>query len=223
MYFCKQSQNRHQLSRPMLYEIIDEEGNVHSYKLRTRPNPVIKKREFRTGDKAPEFVLNPGDILWADKPVYSGRWIHSRELVKRPLVIAFYCEAWGANAEGYAARLRQLHQQAMEAGAEFLALTQTPSSELKALAGKHNFDFNLGYDRNNRISQQFGTYDPNYPVWDRVAGINEDVFSPGLFVISPQEKFILTQLDKDFELDWNNFSLDAALVPILRKNLLKYA
>lgn len=195
----------------MLYEFINEEGIVHSYKLRSRPKPIIKKREFRAGDRAPEFVLNPGDVRWADKPAGTGRWIHTYELTQRPLVIAFFCAAWGTYGDRILPQLRKIHQQATEAGARFLVLTQTPTNELEAMADRLDLDFDLGYDKNNRIARLLGAYDPNYPIWDRVAGINEDVFSPGLFVLNPQGKFAFAQLDKDFEMHWEDIALSELL------------
>ena len=207
----------------MLYEFIDEEGIVHSYKLRTRPKPIIKKREFRVGDRAPEFVLNPGDVRWTDKPAISGRWIHTHELTQRPLVIAFFCAAWGTYGDCILPQLRKLHQQATKAGARFLVLTQTPTLELEALADRLDLDFDLGYDKNNRIARLLGAYDPNYPAWDRVAGINEDVFSPGLFVITPKGKFAHAQVDKDFEMNGEELALPELLSSTKPVQNVRYA
>lgn len=198
----------------MLYEFTDEEGIVHSYKLRTRPKPIIKKREFRQGDKAPDFIVNSTDVLWATAPIVGGRWLHSRELTRQPLIVAFFCTGWGAYKTPILEKLRSLHHIAQQTGAKLLVLTQTPSQELKAVAENLDIDFNISYDKNNRIAQSFGAYDALYPVWDRVGGINEDVVTPGIFVISAQGKFLYAKLDKDFEMEWDETSLKAALPTI---------
>lgn len=207
----------------MLYEITDEEGIVHSYKLRTTPKPIIKKRGFRSGDKAPEFSMNSADIIWIDKPVSTGQFIHNRELTSRSLVITFYCEAWGVYGSKAIQQLSVLHQKATQAGANFLVLTQTKPHEIPAIAERFDLDFNIGYDKNNRIASHFGVYDPKYPVWDRIAGINEDVFSPGLFVIGSDGKFISAQVDRNFELQWNDSLFNEALASSYKETQLKYA
>lgn len=207
----------------MLYEITDEEGIVHSYKLRTPPKPIIRKRGFRKGDKAPEFAVNSADIVWTDKPVSTGRLIHTRELITRSLVIAFYCEAWGAYGSEVIQQLRALHHKTTLAGANFLVLTQTKPHEIPAMADRLDLDFNMGYDKNNRIARHLGVYDPRYPVWDRIAGINEDVFSPGLFVIGSDGKFISAQVDRDFELHWDDSLLNEALASLYEERSLKFA
>jgi peroxiredoxin len=195
----------------MLYEITDEEGIVHSYKLRTRPIPIIKKREFRRGDKAPRFVLQPGDVRWAEEPLATGRWLHSQELLRKPLIISFFCEGWGSYGTRMLDQLQALNSYAQPAGAQLLVLTQTPASELDRLADTYNITYNLGFDKGNRIACLLGAYDAAYPAWDRIAGINEDVLTPGIFVIDSQEKFLHAQLDKDFEMAWNEDTLARAL------------
>lgn len=204
----------------MLYEIIDEEGIVHSFKLRTSPKPIIKKREFRQGDKAPAFTIYPGDVLWATDPLGTGRWLHSQELTCRPLVIAFFSTGWGAHTLPMLKKLNALNQITKQAGATLLVLTQTPTEELKALTLRHDITFTIAFDKNNRIAQSFGAYQADYPVWDRVSGINEDVVTPGIFVINSQDKFLYAHLDKDFEMDWNERELFDALNPISSESLL---
>lgn len=195
----------------MLYEIIDEEGIVHSYKLHSRPKPIIKKREFRLGDKAPGFTINPGNVLWATEPLGTGRWLSSLELTRRPLIISFFCAGWGAYTAPMLQKLNDLHRSAEAAGATLLVLTQTPTDQLTSLAAAHDIAFTLAYDKNNRLAQLFGAYQTGYPVWDRIAGINEDVITPGIFVINSQEKFLYAHLDKDFEMEWNDQQLNEVL------------
>jgi peroxiredoxin len=207
----------------MLYEITDEEGTVHSYKLRTPPKPIIKKRGLRSGDKAPEFSIPSADVVWADKPFSTGRSLHTRELISRSLVIAFYCEAWGAYGSAVIQQLRILHRKAAEAGANFLVLTQTKPQEIPAMAERFDLDFNIGYDKDNRIAHHLGVYDPRYPVWDRIAGINEDVFCPGLFVIGSDGKFISAQMDRDFKLYGSDSLVSESLDSPDKERQLKYA
>lgn len=209
----------------MLYEFIDEEGVVNSYTLLSRPKPIIKKREFRQGDKAPCFAFESANVLWMQdfRPTRQTRLL-SCELLHRPLVIAFYNSGWGEYASKLLPKLEALSLATQKAGGTLLVFTQQPIDQLQEFVDSNNISFSIGYDPGNTIARSFGAYDPNYPVWDRIAGISEDVVTPGLFVVNRNETFAYAKLDKDFEMDWNEAASTEALTNLNQKvEISKYA
>lgn len=209
----------------MLYEIIDEEGIINSFTLLARPKPIIKKREFRQGDKAPCFAFESANMLWNQdiRPVNATR-ILSCELLRRPLVVAFYNEGWGAYATELLPLLEKLNVATQRTGGTLLVLTQKPVDQLQELVKQKDISFSIGYDPENTIARNFGLYDPNYPVWDRIAGISEDVVTPGIFVINRNETFAYASKDIDFEMNWDEAGLAVVLSNLHKKEgVHKYA
>ncbi|TDB68238.1 redoxin domain-containing protein [Arundinibacter roseus] len=209
----------------MLYEIIDEEGIVHSISLRPRPATRSKSHVFSVGQKAPRFALYPQNMVCPTGKSKPAGWIQSSELLKRPLVLAFFCEGWG---ETYTAKMiekfSEMNASVEKTGAEFLVLTQQNPSALAKWTSKLNIQFTMAYDENNRIARLFGAYDAQNPVWDRVPGINGDVTTPAVFIINSQETFSFAALDRDFEFSWDDAAFQEALyADTINQNQLRYA
>jgi peroxiredoxin len=140
------------------------------------------------------------------------------------LVVAFYNEGWGKYAVKILPKLKKLHEDTQKTGGTLLVLTQQPVDQLKALAKQKEISFTIGYDPENTVAKNFGAYDPLYPVWDRVAGISEDVVTPGIFVINRNETFAYAKLDKNFEMEWNEAILAVALsILSIKKEATRYA
>ncbi|GAB2801769.1 hypothetical protein GCM10027275_54900 [Rhabdobacter roseus] len=187
----------------MLYEIIDEEGNVHSYELKPRLGTKGSFPGRAAGEQLPYFELNTEQVVWAGVQPQT-TLITSHDLVReQPLVVAFHCECWGAYAPKIMEALITLNEQLISRGARLLVLTQEPVKRLKKLVEHQPLAFDISYDEGYRIATQLGVYLEDRPVWDRVAGISEDVYYPGLFLVDQDGLIQNVQVDQDFEMKWD--------------------
>ena len=187
----------------MLYEIIDEEGNVRSYQLKPRTGTRGSFPSLAEGDELPYFTLKSQQVLWAGAAP-QGDTVSSATLAsEQPLVIAFHCECWGAYAPKIMQELVALNERVISQGGRLLVLTQEPVKRLKKLVEKQPLAFDISYDEGYRIATLLGVYLEDRPVWDRVAGISEDVYYPGIFLVDQEGTLQDVQVDQDFEMKWD--------------------
>lgn len=114
-----------------------------------------------------------------------------------PLVVSFYCPCWGRYARPYLLQLIELAEQLRAQGLNLLVFSNEPVKSLLRQFPKLNF--HVVYDKGFTVASQFGVYSEAFPIWDRVSGISEEVFTPALYVISPDQQIRYHFLDEDFD------------------------
>lgn len=158
---------------------------------------------LKTGDKAPFFSLSGGAGDWKASIFNYPKSGPSQSLslldlvAEKPVVISFYCPCWGRYASPYLDSLIRLNDALQQVGAELVVLSiESP----KALAKQgRNLDFLFAHDANREVSRQFGVYNEDSPVWDRVSGISEEAFIPAVYVVGPDRQIEYHFLDENFD------------------------
>lgn len=183
----------------MTIEFEDVFGEVHSRVLKDRL-PVIRTKPLLTGDKSPYFSLtNESNEQHGLSPTHiPGQTTSVLELIReRPLVISFYCPCWGRYAKPYLEQLVSLSKQLKAVGAELLVFSNDPRKSL--LRQFPELDFRVAYDAGFTIARQFGIYSEEDPIWDRISGISDEVFTPALYVVGPDRTIVHHFLDENFD------------------------
>jgi peroxiredoxin len=186
----------------MYYEIEDESGNVSTFRLRQRiADEQVEPPQ--KGELAPSFYLknDEGFPVTSLSNVSSGNDSGSIiELVRfRPLVLSFYCNCWGSYAPKHLDSIRRLAPQVEALGGQLLILTNEPQKEIGRISKKLDLDVPIYHDKNFNVARSYGVFSETSPVWDRIAGISEDVFTPALFVIGADRRIAYSFVDENFD------------------------
>lgn len=197
--------------------------------------PKIDERPVKTGDKAPFFsLLGRGNdwktSLFNEPIVGGGQSLSLLDLTAdKPVVVSFYCSCWGRYAEPYLNSLIRLANALEHVGAE-LVVFSTDSPRALARQGR-NLNFILAHDTDQQVAKQFGIYNEDSPIWERVSGISDEAFLPAVYVIDPDRRISYHFVDENFDASidsdavvsyvWSLVSTDPefAAQPIDRRNV----
>lgn len=188
----------------MLYEFEDEWGNLTTVESTAPHARPARVRPLRQGQPAPAFDL-PG--------FEAGTWTGtlatlvqadgsptSREAVaKRPLVVSFYCPCWGAYARPHLDMLKSHYPNIRALGGELLVLTNESPVLIRRLVERQSLPFSLAHDAGNRIAKTFGVFSDTHPLWDRIAGISEDAYTPAVYVIDRRGRLVYDFVDENLD------------------------
>ncbi|GAA4455881.1 hypothetical protein GCM10023189_24280 [Nibrella saemangeumensis] len=174
----------------MILEFENELGDIRSVVSIDRQSaPHV--RPLITGEKAPfasfaAFAANGHPPVQVAEPTD-----------EQPLVVSFYCPCWGRYARPYLLQLIELAEQLRAEGTSLLVFSNEPVNSL--LLQFPQLNFQVVYDAGFTVARQFGVYSEANPIWDRVSGISEDVFTPALYVIGGERQITYHFLDEDFD------------------------
>ncbi|WP_217606151.1 redoxin domain-containing protein [Chitinophaga sp. GbtcB8] len=158
--------------------------------------PTLRRNKLaplHTGDVTPDFSLPAAQVINAAGLPED---IHGRS---RPLVVAFISFHWNGYAEKRLQELRDLYADIQVMGGDLLVLSDEDNTFFNILANKQPVPFPVVWDRQHKIASQFGIYSTTDPIWDRISGVNEDVPTPGIFVLNPNGKIVFDSIDLYFE------------------------
>lgn len=189
----------------MLYEIVNEEGTLTTFQV---PNPSRSSRSarlqpLRKGDQAPLFRLAKAAGSWNDALGSLNRDNADLTLLdlltERPLVLSFYCPCWNTYAPKHLATLRDAYAKIRALGGELLVLSNDPPRSVAKFAERHDLPFSIVSDADNTVARAFGIYSESAPVWQRVAGISDDVFLPAAYVIGRNRRIAYDFVDENLD------------------------
>lgn len=186
----------------MYYEIEDEVGNVSTIQLKERVTDE-SIQQLRVGDFAPLFYLKSEEGF----PVTSLNGFSvsndSRSLIEllrdKPLVLSFYCTCWGSYAPKHLAVLQEIAPQIEALGGQLLVLTNESPKHIERMTRKLDTELTIFHDNNHNVARSYGVYSETSPIWDRIAGISEEVFTPSLFVIDKDRRISYSFIDENFD------------------------
>ncbi|MEA5259043.1 redoxin domain-containing protein [Arcicella aquatica] len=116
----------------------------------------------------------------------------------KPLVVSFLSGGWNEYGLKHFNTLKASYQEILALGGDLLVVVQASKEETKELVEYFNLPFNVIADSANQIAKQFGIYSQEFAVWNRIAGISEDVPVPATYVISQQGRIVYDAIDEDF-------------------------
>lgn len=174
----------------MILEFENELGDIRSVVSIDRQS-APQVRPLVTGNKAPvafflAFAANGNPPVQVAEPTD-----------ERPLVVSFYCPCWGRYARPFLQQLIELGEQLKAQGIPLLVFSNEPAGSLQRQFPQLNFP--VVYDAGFTVARQFGVYSEANPIWDRIAGISEEVFTPALYIIGSDRQITGHFLDEDFD------------------------
>ncbi|PWK27626.1 AhpC/TSA family protein [Arcicella aurantiaca] len=116
----------------------------------------------------------------------------------KPLTISFLSEGWNQYGLNHLNTLSECYQEISSLGGNLLVIVQAGHQEVTQMARYFNLPFTLIADPTNQIAKQLGTYSEENAVWDRIAGITEDVPIPATYVIDKKGRVIYHSIDEHF-------------------------
>ena len=186
----------------MYYEFEDELGNISTIQLKEREQDELAE-ELSVGDLAPLFYLRSEDGVQTTSVSGFSVSNDSRSLIDllsyKPLVLSFYCPCWGSYAPIHLAALQELAPKIEAFGGQLLVLTNESPKQIERISKKLELDFAIIHDKDFNVARSYGVYSETSPIWDRIAGISEEVFTPSLFVIGNDRKIAYTFVDENFD------------------------
>jgi peroxiredoxin len=186
----------------MYYEIEDELGNVSTILVKDREQPESIEA-IAAGDYAPLFYLRTDEGFPVTSLSGFSAAGESRSLIdllrSKPLVLTFYCACWGSYAPKHFEMLQEIAPQIEAIGGQLLVLTNETPKQIERLTKKLDVDLNMFHDKDHNVARSYGVYSETSPIWDRIAGISDEVFTPSLFVIGRDRKVAYTFVDENFD------------------------
>lgn len=183
----------------MYYEIEDEVGNISTIQLREKivDEPI---EVLEAGDFAPLFYLKPDEGFQITSISGSNESRSLIELLRtRPLVLSFYCTCWGSYAPKHLNMLQEIAPKIEALGGQLLVLSNESPKYIERLTRKLHTELTIVHDRDHNVARTYGVYSETSPIWDRIAGISEEVFTPSLFVIGKDRRISYTFIDENFD------------------------
>ncbi|WP_051210897.1 peroxiredoxin family protein [Runella zeae] len=172
------------------------------YFISSLPETYKKAEPVKNRGKLPSIRINAELGVWQHLPLYleAGSYFYLHQLVKEgPLVISTYSPSWNNYGEKHLLRLKKAYPTIQNLGGNLLVLTTEYFKNIVYTVQKYDLDFNLLQDINLQISAALGVYSEFEPVWDRIAGISEEVPFPATFVVNAEGRVVYDYIDKDFE------------------------
>jgi peroxiredoxin len=105
------------------------------------------------------------------------------ELFGQPTVVVFYSWHWNRYGDRLWEELKQSQAAIEAAGARLLIVSAEDKKQAKAVHPE-NWEVDIVYDAQFRIARQVGLFNDTDPIWGRVAGVNEDVPTPAVYVLN---------------------------------------
>jgi hypothetical protein len=150
------------------------------------------------GNKVPAFYLNSENGF--AKHLASGSLANEERISiedfldnQQPLVIVFIGQANSAQPDIKALKSLQADIQVM--GGRLLVLSSIAPKYLRKLL-KNQDNLTVFYDKENTIAELFGLYDVANPLWQWIAGVEEeDVPLPAFYVVTPDRQIAYHHID----------------------------
>jgi peroxiredoxin len=116
----------------------------------------------------------------------------------RPLVISFYNPHTHHYGHEQIETLIGLYDKIRALGGELLVITAESADNIQLIASHYRIAFTLLQDAGNRIASQFSLFSAAHPVWERIAGLDENVAIPATYVITSGGQITYAFADTEF-------------------------
>lgn len=145
IYMLKQELDN--LSKDMGGKAPEEVKKVMQESMQKLINSKIDEKSLKKGDNAPEFsLLNINNELISSKTF----------LQKGPLIVNFYRGSWCPFCNLEIAEWQRLYSKIKEVGADLISISPNLQSSATDTKNKHNVDFEILSDKENKIAKLFG-------------------------------------------------------------------
>ncbi|RDB07590.1 redoxin domain-containing protein [Runella aurantiaca] len=172
------------------------------YIISSLPKLYQKIQPLQNRDTIPVVRINLELGVWQHLPsaLQTAGTMYLHQLLEDgPLVISTYSPDWNGYGERHLKLLNSIYPRIRALGGNLLVLTTEYCKNIVYTIQEHDLGFNIVQDYENRISEALGVYSKYEPVWDRIAGISEDVPLAATFVINADRRIVYDYVDRDFE------------------------
>lgn len=161
---------------------------------------TAKLSPLKIGSRLPSLSIPTVNGVWQNLSEQANTQRLSFQQIQqnKPLTVSFLSGGWNEYGLKHLNILKDSYKEILALGGELLVVVQASLEETKELVSYFDVPFNVVADPNNQIAKQFGIYSQEYAVWDRIAGISEDVPVPATYVISQQGRIVYDAIDENF-------------------------
>jgi len=117
------------------------------------------------------------------------------QLLDRPLVVAFYSIHWNGYGKKLLEDLTDIYADIRVMGGQLLLISAEEKKYFEEATSDLQLPFASVWDQHNHIARKAGVYSPSDPIWDRISGVNEDVPTPAIYVLTPSLKITYSAVD----------------------------
>jgi peroxiredoxin len=162
--------------------------------------PYQALKPIKTGNYIPDLKFSNDYNRW--QSFFNGAQTHGpislRQLLHKPLVIAFYSHHWKEEGFELLTQLNNIQQEIKANGGSLLIISDERTDELAKQAWENSFTLNFYHDEEKNIAQVFRVYSDNDPVWNRFSGIDVNVPLLATYIIDANKQVIYNHIDLDF-------------------------
>jgi len=151
---------------------------------------------LNTGDTLASFhiirknIISTSDIL---KSVNGSQPVS--QLLDRPLVVVFHSIHWNRYGRKLLEDLTDIYADIRVMGGQLLLVSAEEKKYFDEATSDLQLPFASVWDQHNHIARKAGVYSPSDPIWDRISGVNEDVPTPAIYVLTPSLKITYSSVD----------------------------
>ncbi|MCF6402699.1 redoxin domain-containing protein [Chitinophaga filiformis] len=173
-----------------LFPEFEIENVKKAYKTRTPISPL------HAGDTLPAFHINKKNIIATSDILKSVQGPQSiTQVIDRPLVLAFHSIHWNGYGNRLLKELKDIYADIRVMGGQLLLVTTDEKQHFDEATSALQLPFASIWDQHNLIAGKAGLYSATDPIWDRISGVNEDVPTPGIYVLTPSLKIVYSAVD----------------------------
>ncbi len=170
-------------------------------------------RPIKSGEAVPDFILEKDNFRW--QQFYNGAETHGpvllRQLLNKPLVIAFYSNYWQAHGLNLLKQLNSIQREVRAHDANILIISSEKERRLEKTAWDNNLSLSFYFDIDKEIAEKFGVYSESDPIWNKFSGIDTNVPLLATYAISPFGKIVYDHIDWDFSQPFPSQEITSAI------------
>jgi peroxiredoxin len=175
---------------------------------------------LQAGQTLPSFHIHKKNIIAASDTLKSVNGsLPVTQVLDRPLVLAFHSIHWNDYGNKRLQELKDIYADIRVMGGQLLVVTTEEKKYFDAATADLQLPFATIWDQHNHIARKAGIYAASDPIWNRISGINEDVPTPAIYVLTPSLKIIYGTVDKWLENPLSERELLSAVYDASQENL----
>lgn len=160
-----------------------------------------KLSPLKVGSRLPSLSISQASGLWqsmSEAATKSHKLSLAEVQQNKPLTLSFLSGGWNEYGFKHLQVLKASYQEIVALGGDLLVIVQGTQAQVLEMVEYFDLPFNVVADPNHQIAKLFGVYSQEFAVWDRIAGISEDVPVPATYVISQQGRIVYDAIDENF-------------------------
>lgn len=171
------------------FELLELEPELEFGVKKYRSLSPIKK-----GNNVPNLSFVNDINLWQQyvNGGVSYQYFSTRQLLHKPLVVAFFSDEWNQDGLAFIRQLNALNAEIKANGGNLVVVTGKRNVKLEKLAWDNSLTLNFYFDATHELATKFGVYHQQSPVWERFSGVDADVALLAAYVVNPHSQVVFS-------------------------------